>query len=745
MEETGTPQCTHMIRGKKRCHRDAGGTEEGRCEVHTEGELKRQRIIRDERRTRLIDAGEAQPRQGVDLSDIEAKIAAVVPLLTPLTSEIFAEAESAGHLEDLYTSNKTTWQQSKRAWHQPQIESLSANTTSMLCALETSDSSRVQILELGAGKGLLAGLLKRKHPQNNVVVLDRREAGMGGVGDEKNGDPIERITADLADCTVEQALREKVGSIVIAKHFCGDATDLAVKNIVQSQGVVRGAVLAPCCHPKTVYENYCGRDFLSENGFGEGDFDALLTLIELGRARSAKAHSTQTSSKSFQKKIRNLSSLSPDALYLLSRTARRIIEEGRIQYLRRHLNANVTLSEYVPVGISPDNLIVKVIRGDVPNQNPVKSVLPFSDRGVVLHLVSAAGSDLPRRIVEYLLQLRGAGCATSTATPLITAVWVADMRYVANGSVTTTPEAASSELVVVHCPNPLEFCRYVASNTLLCRSVDKILPFESVLRGRPAVQEWVAKRLEGNESVARVCAHPRVLERSLVEETEGGALAARFDPKVYDVLLNIVEWRESMSSTETMYLCSAHNATEWDPRQWQSVAAVAPPPRCLSRIMEVAERTSIFAKGKGVVLSVKAEKERSVVEPALQNICGDVCWHEVLLARNGAWEWGDGGVPSFSGVATVVLLLECVKEDTLSALCTLRGVLPAGVAFVCSIKICPPAKRNSPAFVKQAYAQVAATLRPAVANLEILHLVTDKEHERTLLGAIRGEEEEETD
>ncbi|EPB79253.1 peptidyl-prolyl cis-trans isomerase, cyclophilin-type [Ancylostoma ceylanicum] len=76
-----------------------------------------------------------------------------------------------------------------------------------------------------------------------------------------------------------KALQDVSGLCAVCKHFCGSATDAGVRclaNGIAGGLLLEGFVLVPCCHHKSRYREYCGREFLAEWGMdSEGDFAAL--------------------------------------------------------------------------------------------------------------------------------------------------------------------------------------------------------------------------------------------------------------------------------------------------------------------------------------------------------------------------------------------------------------------------------------------------------------------------------------
>ena len=84
-----------------------------------------------------------------------------------------------------------------------------------------------------------------------------------------------RVTADLCDCDLgailDQAAKTlnhdlSTPAVVIAKHLCSVATDLAISCVVQQcereNSRIGTVVLAPCCHPQISWDGYSNTPWL---------------------------------------------------------------------------------------------------------------------------------------------------------------------------------------------------------------------------------------------------------------------------------------------------------------------------------------------------------------------------------------------------------------------------------------------------------------------------------------------------
>ena len=191
----------------------------------------------------------------VDVTDAVSRIeaaAASIPIHVarrpgPAAAEVLARAYEKA------TAGTSTWYRTgKRALHQPQLERFVGELTHYL-------DNVTAIVELGAGKGLLGRVLQ------DVSAISRGDRGaLPLVAIEQRECPTydsrEHDVTRLNGTSVAQGfvLDDKIphGALVIAKHFCGNASDEAVRLILASERVALAA-LAPCCHPAMRWDLGC--------------------------------------------------------------------------------------------------------------------------------------------------------------------------------------------------------------------------------------------------------------------------------------------------------------------------------------------------------------------------------------------------------------------------------------------------------------------------------------------------------
>lgn len=288
---------------------------------------------------------------------------------------------STGILQEILDNGPSTFQ--SKPSNLAQIKSL----MDCVCRLVISVRERgievttPMILDIGAGKALLTrAVYEALGREVSVVALDSRRSRAkdqfydpppaqkidSSNASSRGNMPYTRIVADvryLAARTMVPLREAKDGGvIVITKHLCGGATDGSLKAICEPPlaRYVGACCLAPCCHQKTKKEQYCNIPYLESIGFckthigmrggvQDNDFRNLGMLISISRA-------TELHEYEYKKSIL-LDLLGFSRAKDLGRKARRLMEEGRIRYLRDR-GFNAYLVRYCDESITGDNLAI---------------------------------------------------------------------------------------------------------------------------------------------------------------------------------------------------------------------------------------------------------------------------------------------------------------------------------------------------------------------------------------------------
>ena len=288
-------------------------------------------------------------------------------------------------LDDILDDGPDTYQ--KKVSNRLQIESLldcvfglvqhvRGNSKTSTSSDSDSDSRKPIVLDIGAGKALFTrAVYEALDRRVAVIALDARRPKkvshktgdmfydpVDGDGEE----PYTRIVADVrylaAKTLVPLRDAKNGGAIAITKHLCGGATDGSIIALCKDplMDYIGACCFAPCCHQKTRKDQYCNIPYLESMGFcrthiglrggiQDTDFKNFGMLISMSRAKDLQDWE--------YKKSHLLDLLGFARAAQLGRQARRIFEEGRIQYLRKH-GFDAKLVRYCDESITGDNLAI---------------------------------------------------------------------------------------------------------------------------------------------------------------------------------------------------------------------------------------------------------------------------------------------------------------------------------------------------------------------------------------------------
>lgn len=223
------------------------------------------------------------------------------------------------------------------------------------------------VVDLGAGKALLSRCCYEAFGRKvRVVALDQRKItkhdALYDPLDLHDGDAAyQRVIGDVA--AFEACLGEDSGVVCVSKHLCGSATDAALAGVCGAS-MVDACVLAPCCHQKAKKQDYANVAFLEARGFcrehvglrggqQDNDFRTLLWLVSFSKSSDVQA---------WEHRRRVMTRILGFARCReLGLKARRLLEEGRLRYLRDR-GFEAKLVRYVDGGVTPDNLAIVAVR-----------------------------------------------------------------------------------------------------------------------------------------------------------------------------------------------------------------------------------------------------------------------------------------------------------------------------------------------------------------------------------------------
>eukprot|EP01065_Artemidia_motanka_P017955 TRINITY_DN21343_c0_g1_i2.p1 TRINITY_DN21343_c0_g1~~TRINITY_DN21343_c0_g1_i2.p1 ORF type:complete len:742 (+),score=70.72 TRINITY_DN21343_c0_g1_i2:49-2226(+) len=719
--------CAHLRRGKVPCgNRAVPGGEV--CEHHTPEALAaaRQRtaeaVPRKRRRTVVSSECSSDSVQELvgKLRGLGLPTVAKRTCTHPVAAARFHELVSGDHQQ--------TWQASKRGWHQLQIESL-VSAQLELCGIGDDTC----VLELGAGKGLL-GRIVSDITQRPAVMIDKRTGGVAGstiagathdADEESAADPslVRRICADVAVCDVADVARS-VGCrscLLLAKHFCGSATDLAVLTAVRHD-CVQAAVLAPCCHAKIDWEDFSGREWMSERGISAVDFEVMKQSIHLCKQRCSSAADSADTDHPHAGKWATLHKLPRELLAELGFLSRVAIEWSRAERLRS-AGYSPNLIEYAPQCVTPDNICIVARRGGLSaGVAPTDPWLPYGCEGLALQL--NGGGACAQRVVEYLLEVRAVD-----GSPVRVA-WSAEPAPLESAS------ASSAALVMIQGEHS-SLLPHIRADAVLQRVVDRALPFcGRVETLAAAVCSAVAQTPE--DAVCRVVCYPKQSEDEATRMVRTRGVSATASTHTISVL----KWQPPGCSTPCWLWSALQRGDVWDPRVWPLLSSEAPPAREVSRLTELWHRwnpmrrlldgaTVCCAAPSGGAAASRAHLLQSWVRAhgATSVITGHVA------SVDSAWSLTfEPERPSFT---LLILDVDYGYKETVSMMQNAAASLPENTWVVTALKLGTLTRRHATRRLKSFREEVSHELKGQWESLRLVHLVSEKENERTLCAQLR--------
>jgi len=204
-----------------------------------------------------------------------------------------------------------------------------------------NEASRTVYIELGAGRGVLGQAVSSVCPSSSLVLVER--AGQRRKADTQmraqaagrgvRYGPFCRLRMDIRHCRLsglppfekrerpldsndeeqdqdqdkdqdkfQSSMLRGRRAVLIAKHLCGVATDLALRALTdldaRSAVSSRGLCMATCCHHACQWNDYVGRTWLQQCGFTCQEFDVMKLwsswAFALGSTRVAASNTTDT-------------------------------------------------------------------------------------------------------------------------------------------------------------------------------------------------------------------------------------------------------------------------------------------------------------------------------------------------------------------------------------------------------------------------------------------------------------------
>lgn len=207
------------------------------------------------------------------------------------------------HTSNCYLANVILDELGNRARkHLEQIGSL----ISQLVQLNLLQSNTC-FIEMGAGRGQLSHELHACLKDNSTIdfVLIERDHQRYRFDayhrSEHSGPSFHRYRLDIRDLYLSHLpsiddTQRSMQVVIISKHLCGGATDLALRCAVDGQrntGKVRAIVIALCCHHRLMWNEYVGKEFFHRNHFTPRDFSLIRSLASWCTSENRHRNSTE--------------------------------------------------------------------------------------------------------------------------------------------------------------------------------------------------------------------------------------------------------------------------------------------------------------------------------------------------------------------------------------------------------------------------------------------------------------------
>lgn len=219
---------------------------------------------------------------------------------------------------------------------------------------------------------------RRKNEDCSFLLVDReshRHKFDTKLKHEESGKKvIDRVKADIADLVLDRIPLLKSSDrrvFGVSKHLCGTATDFALRCLAEYCGSgngVCGILFALCCHHKCEWNQFVGKEFLTENGFDERLFGLLCGLTSWatcgsGRPRDNRIpvpQKTKPDNKDNPHLFRyDRLDLPRERRESLGKKVKRILDFARAEFVRKTISAeNVQLRYYCKTEISLENVVL---------------------------------------------------------------------------------------------------------------------------------------------------------------------------------------------------------------------------------------------------------------------------------------------------------------------------------------------------------------------------------------------------
>ena len=234
---------------------------------------------------------------------------------------------------------------------------------------EGKEGRGLSCVELGAGKGHLGVMVAESKNINHLVLVDRGCFNLKAdkvLRAKESTTRVQRIVCDLKDFRIEnlKELEERRG-LVVGKHLCGGATDLALNLSMndKTKGALDmyGLCIATCCHHRCTWQAYVGKKQLQALGFTPQEFQLISWMTgwaNCGHDVAAASTSGEPQSEEMEVKVSGMFPMfSRDERIDAGLACKRLIDLGRLSWLKEK-GLDVDYKKYAPLDITGENLLL---------------------------------------------------------------------------------------------------------------------------------------------------------------------------------------------------------------------------------------------------------------------------------------------------------------------------------------------------------------------------------------------------
>ena len=253
--------------------------------------------------------------------------------------------------------------------HATQQSSLVSHMKNLLTSVEKVE--KYTICEFGCGRAELSryaalSISKDLKVPNKVVLIDRGNNRMKfdkNIREECEHTLVERYKCDIKDINLPLILKDSASEKVLAisKHLCGVATDLTLRCLNKISKEQKAAVIAMCCRHvcnsqdyinpgfiKKLLENSTQKDTLSYEQF----FKCLTKICSYATCGKRDPEDGDV------KEVNHFTNLTSKERETVGFIARRIIDEGRLQWCKENWNEKASLVKYCDLDTTLENVVL---------------------------------------------------------------------------------------------------------------------------------------------------------------------------------------------------------------------------------------------------------------------------------------------------------------------------------------------------------------------------------------------------